>query len=53
MTMEQMNGVSGAMMDLLRDSWAGLHVDNQLALYMEWWRQVGEPSRMWGNLEGW
>ena len=53
MTEAQMNGVSGAMMDLLRDSWAGLHVDNQLALYKEWWRQVGGTGRMWGNMEGW
>jgi len=53
MTMEQMNGVSGAMMDLLRDSWAGLHVDNQLELYREWWRRVGGTGRMWGNMEGW
>jgi len=53
MTMEQMNGVSGAMMDLLRDSWSGLQIDKLLAIYKEWWRQVGEPSRMWGNLEGW
>lgn len=54
MTETQINDESTAMMDLLRNSWrAGLQTDQFLAIWKEWWRQVGDPSRMWGNMEGW